>query len=299
MKVLLLTLLLVATANAGLFSGLKDTFEKIGHDISNTFKGVVGGVQTTEKAFLPYAKDVAKNLLKQTAESGISVLSTAVTDLATNAFKGLFHLGRDTSIVEKLVNFEHSVKEAIHEGVDQLMPFIHSGIEEFETLANKVSSLDFDLPTLEKEIGNILIGHHIVSGQFLKDLESTVMSIGQELLGGHKRGIMESLKGITDTLTGTFSPALKNIGDFFNNAGEALKTVASNIITSVSQNIGQLAGKLSPHIDALKQHGANLIKTATDSLSAIKDATGDILNQTAQNVGGTLTDALGKIGGQN
>ncbi|KAK6196144.1 hypothetical protein SNE40_001428 [Patella caerulea] len=293
MKVIIVfTVLLVAGANAGFFTDISETLNNIGKKFTDTLEKVGEGVKTTNAAFIPYAQNVSKELLKDAAQSGISVVSNTVIDLLGTAFKNMFHIGRDTGIKDKLVNFEHEMKNMLLKGVEEFTPVITGAFQEMEKLGQKVKSLEFDLPQLEKDIESVILGHQHQGNTFLLDLISSIETIINNNFGVQtKRSAFgDTLKSLTDLITGFFKPAIQNVHNLLGSAGQALKNVAGNVVSSVHQSVSELGEKLAPHIANLKNQAVELLQNGNTALSAIKDATSDILGQTVVNAGQTIAE---------
>ncbi|KAK6196143.1 hypothetical protein SNE40_001427 [Patella caerulea] len=301
MKVLVLTVLLVACVNAGFLTDIKSALNKFGTKVKDTFEKIGTGVKETNQAFVPYAENVGKELLKDAAQSGISVVSNTVTDLLSGAISSLFSkIGRDTSIMDKLVNFEHEMKNMLLKGVEEFTPVITSAFQEMEKLAHKVKMIDFDLPQLEHDIESIILGHQHQGNTFLLDLISSIETLINNNFGVQtKRSTFgDTLKSLTDLITGFFKPAIQNVHNLLGSAGQALKNVAGNVVSTVEQSVSHLGEKLAPHMANLKNQAAELFQHGNTALSAIKDATTDILGQTVANVGSTISGLTHKLEGQ-
>merc|ERR1719244_186158 len=132
------------------------------------------------------------------------------------------------------------------------------------------------LKTLENMLGDL------ASAGIDKIQEALNSILGKRDL--RNRRLLDALSQIGQSIADFFKPHVDKIVDGVKQMGESLKNAAGNALDSIKGHVDTLGEKLKGHVDELKNHGEKILGHGSDALNALKDAVGDIINQTLGNV---------------
>jgi len=297
-------LLLSAGADANILESIKSGLSKVGDFFKNTFEDA----KTIGKEVLNQVVDQGKDLLSQTGQALIGSLLNNLQNV----------VGKRSVAKQAIVN---TIKEGIERAKKvmdtvkaKLQESFENSLEMLKTIAQKVSGFDFlcsakeGMEEFEKMINGAVDKHTRVARNILDNLPDYLLKaltnmlgdlanagidkineaidqlLGKRDLSEHKR-ILDALSQIGQSIADFFKPHVDKIVDGVKSMGQSLKDAAGNALETIKGHVNTLGEKLKGHVDELKNHGEQILGHGANALNALKDAVGDIINQTIGNVG--------------
>lgn len=314
MRVLLAVtvLLLVSGSQANILESFTKELENVGKLLEET---------------LGKAKEEGENLLKNVLEQGTNHLNNAGNAIA-DAIKKLLEgsgLGKrslDNSQIAEWVNtITNKGKEALDNAKNKLNEVFQNAIDSFQAVAEKLTGADFlckfkdTIESLNREVQEITETHTRSARNILDDLPKWLLQQLENILGDlaqagldsiqkalgdlvgkrdltqHKR-LLDALAQIGKSIGDFFKPHVDNIIEGVKNMGNSLKDAAGNALETIKGHVDTLGEKLKGHVEELKNHGEQILGHGANALNALKEAVGDILNQTLGNVGKNINGII-------
>merc|ERR1711979_13401 len=232
--------------------------------------------------FTDKLKEQFTNLLNKLKEIGMGALATAAQqalDAGKESLAQLLEQLQGVNILgkrflpeaDKVADIYQKIKDAIETNVDKAKELYGQAVDKLKDLVNQAGDLDV--------AGGI---------QALKDKLSSIKDKIDAVVSGHKR----ATRALGQKITDFFKPHIDKITEALQNTGNAIKDHSTNIWETIKGHAGALGDKLQGHLDQLKEHGNTLVGHGTDAVNALKESVTDILNQTFQNVVGTIKDSI-------
>jgi len=162
-------------------------------------------------------------------------------------------------------------------------------IEKVKELIEKIKSLtgltkrSFELTT--REAKNELLDKYLeqLKELFEKEFKDKLIA---EVMGTRLR------RDLGEKITSFFKPHVDKLTNMVQQAGNAAKDHAQNLWQNIQDSATDLQGKLQVHLDQMKEHGQTLVGHGKDAVDALQQSIKDILNQTFQNMVGTVIDGI-------
>jgi len=307
MRVLLAVtvLLLVSGSQANILEGFKDEMAKAEKFFEETFaKATEEGKKLFQKAF-----EAAKNNIDNAKQS--------VWESVQKALEGT-GLGKrsigSTGIATLVQKITEKGKEVMEEAKGKLQQLYENVINRFKAVTQKLTSMDFlcdvkdVIETLNKEINGITEYHTRTARNILDDIPGWLKQQLENMLGdlkqagidkiqqainnllgkrdlSHQKRILDALAQIGKSIGDFFKPHVDNIVEGVKQMGNSLKDAAGKALENIKGHVDTLGEKLKGHVEELKNHGEQILGHGANALNALKNAVGDIINQTIGNVG--------------
>merc|ERR1712168_75824 len=299
-------LLLSASADANILESIKNGLGKVGDFFKNTFND---------------AKNIGKEVLNQVVDKGKDLLSQTGQALIGSILNNLQNVGKRSLDKQKMIDIVQKGIAKAQKVMDTFKTMMQGSYEKalemLKTVAEKVSNLDFicsvkdGAEDLEKMINGAVESHTRVARNILDDLPGWLLKQLENILGdlanagldkiqealntllgkrdlSKQKRILDTLAQIGQGIADIFKPHVEKIVDGVKQMGESLKNAAGNALETIKGHVGTLGEKLKGHVDELKNHGEKILGHGSDALNALKDAVGDIINQTLGNISGNI-----------
>merc|ERR1712243_432865 len=298
-------LLLSAGTDANILDSIKNGLSKVGDFFNNTFNDA----KEIGKSVLNKAVEHGKDLLGQ---AGQALIGSLLNNLETNV--GKRSVMNRQKVIDTIKNGIAKAKGVMDAMKAKLQESFEQSLEMLKAMAEKVSSFDFlcnmknGVEGLEKMIDGAVDKHTRVARNILDNLPDWLLKQLTNMLGdlanagidkineaidtllgkrdlSHQKRLLDALAQIGQSIGDFFKPHVDKIVEGVKSMGESLKNAAGNALETIKGHVNTLGDKLKGHVDELKNHGEKILGHGANALNALKDAVGDIINQTIGNIG--------------
>ncbi|XP_067668590.1 uncharacterized protein [Haliotis asinina] len=274
MKVLfILSAVLLATAQANVFTD-------IGHSLSNVFQSLgqslMHQLDTTGVDLLNAGINAGKTLISQ----GIQALALNTANALTSKDSGT----RDIQLPAMLQNVESSLHKVVDTLTGEMKNVFSFLVKGLQGVMDKVSKLEITPEEVISEVDKFVTTHNIIADSFLKTIKDKAEEVISSLIKTKRNAFTDFFSGIGQSLSNTFQPMVDGVKTLATAAGTAIKNGATNLLQKAKDSVSQLGQKLQPHIANLGSQLGTIVMHGANALNAMKQAGGDILQQTLTNM---------------
>ncbi|XP_067668585.1 uncharacterized protein [Haliotis asinina] len=273
----ILSAVFLTTAQANFFTDL-------GQGFTNLF-------QTLGQSIMHQLDTTGVQLLNASVAAGKTLISQGIQALALNTANALAQK-RDVQLTPMLQNMEsslHNVVDTLTGEMRNVFGFLVKGLR---GVMDKLAQLEVTPEEVISEVDKLVTTHNIIADSFLKTIKDKAEEVISSLIKTKRNAFTDFFAGIGDSLTKTFQPMVDGIKLMATTAGTAIKNGATNLLQKAKDSVAQLGQKLQPHIENIGTQLGTLVMHGTNALNAMKQAGGDILQQTLTN----MKEPVNKIG---
>jgi len=251
--------------------------------------------------FTDKLKEQFTDLLNKLKDIGMGALATAAQQALDAGKESLSQLLEQLQSVnplgkrflpeaDKVAEIYQKIKDAIETNTEKAKELYGQAVDKLKDLVNQAGNLDVagglqslkdKLAAIKDKIDGVVAGH-----------KRATRAITFQMTHDIAKAFPMYRRDVGQKITDFFKPHLDKIQEVLGNTGDAIKDHSTNLWETIKGHAGALGDKLQGHLDQLKEHGNTLVGHGTDAVNALKESVTDILNQTFQNMVGTIKDSI-------
>jgi len=235
-------------------------------------------------------KDIGMTTLANAAQQALAAGKESLAQILEQLQGANIFGKRFLPEADKVADIYQKIKDAIETNVDKAKDLYGAAVEKLKDLmaqagnlniAGGVQALKDKIAAIKEQIDAVINVHHHASRAITAQMSDDVANA----LPVYRRDFGQKIKDF-------FKPHINKIQEVLGNTGDAIKEHSGNLWETIKGHAGALGDKLQGHLDKLKEHGQTLVGHGKDAVNALKESVTDILNQTFQNMVGTIKDSI-------